>query len=149
MRVFLYENNDEEIKAKSHKEAGRILQDLPPNKNGYVITAKKNLPIRSNAHNRYYRVVLKIIAIKTGETSDRLDMLFHCLFHYEEFILPNGDVRRIPKTTSNDDVAEFARYVNQVKQYAIDEWGCYFPDLHDFDRMKEIDIEDQYERIQG
>lgn len=149
MRVLLYENHEETIKAKSHKEAGRALQELPISRNGYVVTVKKNLPIRSNDHNRYYRIVLKVIAIQTGETTDRLHMLFKCMFNYEEFTLPNGDVRRIPKTTSDKDVAEFSKYVNQVKQFAIDEWGCVFTDRHDMDRLKEIQIEDQYERIQG
>jgi hypothetical protein len=144
MKIFIYKKSDANLMAK----AKTMFTELDPEVE-YVVTIKKNKPVRSLNANRYYRVILKIIGIHTGETEDRLHMLFKIMFNFEEFTLPNGDIRRIPATTSNLDSSEFTKYISQVKQWAIDEWNVSFPDKNDVDYMQEMDVENRYERIQG
>lgn len=144
MKIFIYKGADSKLMEKSRA----IFKELDP-ETEYVVTVKKNKPVRSINANRYYRAILKIIGIHTGETEDRLHMLFKIMFNFEEFTLPNGDVRRIPATTSNLDTSEFSKYISQVKQWAIDEWQIYFPERNDVDYMREMDIENQYDKIQG
>jgi len=144
MKMFVYKTNDENLKAKGRK----VFSELDPDKE-FLVTIKQNRPVRSLSHNGYYRICLKVIAIHTGETEDRLHMLFKTMFNADHFPLPNGDVMRIPRTTTDLDVAEFSKYISQVKQWAIDEFSVSFPERHDVDRMVEMDIENNYDKIQG
>ena len=144
MKMFIWKGSDDKLKAEGRK----IFLELKP-ETEYLVTIKQNRPIRSLSHNKYYWLILKAIGIHTGERDDRLHMLFKSMFNYEEFELPNGEIRRIPATTSDLDDSEFSKYVNQVKEFAQNEWGVVFLDRHDVDRMQEMDIENRYERIQG
>lgn len=144
MKMFVYKSSDENLKAKGRK----IFNELNPDKE-YLVTIKQNRPVRSMSHNRYYRLCLKIIGEHTGENEDRLHMLFKSMFNFEEVTLPNGDIRRIPATTSDLNTVEFHKYISQVKDFAKDYYGVSFPERHDVDRMTEMDIENRYDRIQG
>src|SRR5882672_8658398 len=108
------------------------LAGLKPNSE-YIITIKKNIPIRSIAHNRYYRACLKIIAIHTGHSEDELHDLFKLKFNYEEWTFPNGEVTRAPKTTKHMTVDQFCAYVDQVKHFSIETWATFFPEKKDLD----------------
>lgn len=143
-KTFIWKGNNQQLIQKGRK----VFSELDPEVE-YIVRIEENKPIRSNDHNRYYRFVLKTIAIHTGETTDRLHMLFKCMFNFEEFTLPNGDIRRIPATTSDKNKSEFAKYINQVKQWARNEYAVSIPERGDFDLMREMEIEIEYDKIQG
>jgi hypothetical protein len=113
--------------------------------NEYVVTIAKNRPVRSLKANKYYHAILKIIAIDTGHTHDQLHEICKKKFNAEIVHLPKGGTEILGRTTSDLDTAEFAGYVNRVKQWAQDEFNIVIPELKDVDYKMWMEIETTYE----
>lgn len=138
MKHIIYNAGD----AESHKRLGQQLASLPPGE--YVVQIKKNRPIRSMQANKYYHVILNIIAINTGHSHDELHEICKLKFNCHMVDLPKGDSVLIGKTTTDLDSTEFAGYVNRVKQWAQDEWGIIIPEPRDIDYARWMEIENTY-----
>lgn len=138
--IFHYKSGD----AQSHKELGRKLQGLK--KGEYTVEVKKNYPIRSNDHNRYYRAVLKIIATHTGIDEDTLHEDYKQMYNYKIVKFPNGEERSVPQSTKMDS-DKFSFYVNKVKTHARDFHGCVIVEPGDLDLAMEMRIKEQYDKV--
>lgn len=140
MKFLIYKAKD----ANSHKELGRKLQELPEGE--YVIQIKKNRPIRSLSQNKYYHLILNLIAIETGHTHEELHEAMKLKFNCQVVYFPKGGSQIIGKTTSDLDSAEFTAYINRVKQWALDEFNIIIPEAKDVDYKRWMEIENNYER---
>jgi hypothetical protein len=122
MKIGIYDNRDENSKRKLYA----VLKDLPEGEYRYEI--KKNKPVRSISHNRYYRIVLQCIAGYSGHTEDHLHEYYKKRFNSFELL---GEV--IGESTSNLDSTEFNLYIKKVKEHAIEFFGCRFLEPQDKD----------------
>ena len=138
-RFLLYKAKDEQ----SHKELGAKLRDLPEGE--YVIEVKKNRAVRSLKANKYYRFVLNLMAIETGISHDDMHEAMKHKFNSKVIFYPSGGTQCIGESTSSLDVAEFAGYVNRVKQYAQDDLRINIPELKDVDYRRWMEMETLYE----
>jgi hypothetical protein len=139
MRIFTYTRGD----AESHKQLGKKLQELP--EGNYVVTIKKNRPIRSLNANRYYHFMLNIIATYTGILHDDLHEAMKYKFNSKVIFFPQGGSQCIGNSTASLDTAEFASFVNKVKNYAITEIGVTIPEAKDVDYQKWMDVENEHD----
>jgi ribosomal protein L30E len=144
MRTFIIKSGDE----KTYKELGQYLRSLKPG-DDYCIVVKKNRPVRSLSANAYYHVILSLIGIHTGHTHEQLHDICKKKFNYEVINLPKSGSEIRGKSTTSLDTAEFAAYVNRVKQWSLDEFNLLIPDARDLDYQKQIEIENQYDRVQS
>lgn len=138
MKVLIYQAGNTD----SHKALGKELAQLPPGE--YVIEVKKNRAIRSLQANKYYHVVLNIIAISTGHSHEELHEICKLKFNPLLVDLPKGGSQVIGGSTKDLDTLQFAAYVNRVKQWALDEFGIVIPEPDSIDRARWIDIENAY-----
>lgn len=89
---------------------------------------------RSQQANRFYwGVVLDALAQHTGYTPEELHDLMKCRFLPKEraFLDGNGDVVEqyvLGGSTRGLDTAEFAEYVNKIREWASSVLNCYIPD---------------------
>jgi len=113
----------------------------------YIIEIRRNRPVRSLSHNKYYRVVLKAIAIHVGDDDNRLHELFKSMFNYSERHLKSGASIRQPESTANLDSAEFNLYIDRVKKFAEEEWGFKFIDRENVDHYTVESIEEEYSNV--
>lgn len=158
--TFIYTPGD----AKSHKKLGEQLSALPKGKGDFVITWKRNRPVRSLSANKYYHAILNIIAIDTGHTHEHLhEYCKHNFMPKQEITFELGDTSEekiskwvakkligdpmIPKSTTDLDSKEFAAYINRVKFWAAERLEIYIPESKDIDHQKWIEIEDNYEKL--
>lgn len=79
----------------------------------YLVTVKKNRPVRSISANSYMWIVLQAIANHTGDTADDLHEFFKKKFNPKEV---RGEV--IGQSTKTLDTAEFAVYLKKIKEFA-------------------------------
>lgn len=133
--------------ADSHKELGKYLQSLP--QGDYVIVIKKNRAIRSLSANRYYHLILNIIGIHTGHTHEQLHEICKLKFNPEIINTPKGGSVVVGRSTNDLDTKEFGAYVNRVKQWSRDEFSINVPEPQDLDYMKQMQIENDYEKVQS
>lgn len=143
MKNYIYDTEQPE----SHTYLGKQLRELPKGK--YLITVKKHRIIRSLDQNKYYWAIIKIIGIHTGYDQDTLHELFKSMFNFIEIKLPNGDIRRVGQTTSDLDTDEFTRYINQVKQYGRDDFGCIIPEKQDVTYLQWMEIDNEYTKARA
>lgn len=139
MKVLLYTAGD----AASHKELGKQLQDLKPGT--YVIEVKRNRPVRSLSANKYYHALLNIAAIETGITHNDLHEAMKYKFNSKVVFFPSGGSQCIGNSTSDLNSAEFAGFVNRVKQYFTDEVGLIIPEQKDIDYKTWIEIQNTFD----
>jgi len=133
---------------ESHKNLGKKLSELKPG--DYVLTIKKNRAVRSLSQNKYYHCILKIVGIETGHTHDELHEALKLKFNASVIFFPKGGSQIVGKSTSDLDTKEFTSYINQVKNWAMHEFGIVIPELKDLDYMRWIAIENTYaENQQG
>lgn len=138
MKVFLYDNREE----KSKRDFYEKLKALEPGE--YVVDIQKNHTGRSINQNRYYRMVLKIIATASGEyDEDRLHELMKKKFNGYVMTTKNGP-ELVGDTTSRLNVPEFIEYVKRVKMWAKDEYGIVIPEKEDADYKMWMDIQNEY-----
>jgi CTP:phosphocholine cytidylyltransferase-like protein len=79
----------------------------------YLVTIKKNRPVRSVSANSYMWIVLQAIANHTGDTADDLHEFFKKKYLSKEV---QGEI--IGQSTKNLDTNEFAIYLKKVKEFA-------------------------------
>ena len=139
MRIFFYDPRDEQ----SIRELGKKLRAMPEGK--YRVEVYKNRAVRSLKANAYYHVILNIIGIETGHTHEQLHEICKKKFNADIIHLPKSGMEMIPKTTTNLDTAEFAAYVNRVKQWAQDEFGIVIPDVSQLDDRRIAEIQNTYD----
>lgn len=144
MRTFIITSGDE----STFKELGKYLRELKPGSN-YIIEVKKNRAIRSLSQNKYYHAILNIIAIDTGHTHEELHEAMKMKFNCSVIFFPKGGSQIISKTTSNLDSLEFTTYINQVKNWALNEFGIVIPEAKDIDYQRWLEIENTYEQNIG
>lgn len=140
MRLFLYEAKNE----KHHKELGAYLRTLEEGL--FVVTVKKNRPIRSLKANGYYHIILTLIATETGVNHEQLHEICKLKFNPEIINLPKGGHQTLGKNTATLDTKEFGAYINRVKQWARDEFNLNLPEPGDLDTMRRMEIENNYTR---
>ncbi len=143
MRMIIYKAGDGE----DHRKVGSLLRELPPGE--YLITIKKNRPVRSLNANKYYHMIINMIGIETGHTHEQLHDICKKKFNYEIVTLPKSGSEIMGMSTSNLDTKEFAAYVNRVKQWAMDEFNIVIPEPKDVDYAKWMEIENNYNRVQS
>ncbi len=131
--------------AEQHKELGRKLQGLDEGE--YIIEIKKNRPIRSLDANKFYWAVLQIIAVESGHDKDWLHDFYKNEFNFEEVKLPNGDIRRMARSTSGLDTKDFALYLNRVIEHGRTFFGCVIMEQRDYDYAKMLMIKEHYDRV--
>lgn len=160
MKPFIYTPGDKAC----HKKLGRELEQLPKDKGDYIITVKRNRPIRSLSANRYYHAIINIIAIDTGHTHEQLHD--YCKQHFAPmesivFELKNMSEQQIadlvarklnpPETvirsTKDMNSTEFATYINKIKMWAAERLGILIPEAKDIDYKKWLEIETEYEKV--
>ena len=88
---------------------------------GRYVVEIYNADPRTNAQNRYYRVMLEIIAQDTGHTKDELHAVFKNMF------LNVNDQGII--TTTQETVEQFSKYVENIKKRCAVN-GYIVPDLN-------------------
>lgn len=140
MKLFLYKRGD----IISHRELGRTLQELPTGE--YVVSIKKNLPIRSLKQNRYLHFAIKILAIHTGFTHEEIYEIAKFKFNGKMINLPKGGTQVIGQSTKDMDTKEFTIFVNRYCKWCQDEFGISIPQPGDLDLMKRMEIENLYSR---
>ena len=141
MRMFVYKAG------VVHNELNQYIKSLQPG--DYLITIKKNRPIRSMSANKYYHVILNLIGIHTGHTHEQLHDICKKKFNYEVINLPKSGSEIHGMSTANLDTKEFAAYVNRVKQWAMDEFNIIIPEAKDVDYAKWMAIENEYDKVQS
>jgi hypothetical protein len=142
-KILLYKAGD----AESHKQFGREIQQLKPGE--YVVKITRNRPIRSLNANKYYHAILNIIGIETGHTHEELHEALKLKFNAKIIHFPKGGSQVVGESTSNLDSKEFAGYVNQVKNWALNEFGIVIPEARDIDYQRWMEIENAYEENQN
>lgn len=148
MITFIYKAGDPDI----HKKLGQELNKLP--KGGdYIITWKRNRPVRSTKANAYYRVVLKMIAEETGHTVEQLHDYCKAKFINNDAMPDDIPIHEQVawrmlhgRSTKELDTKEFASLIIRVKEWARDMFGMNIPEAKDLDYQKMIEIENNYER---
>ena len=139
--ITLYTAGD----ANSHKALGKKIGELKPGE--YVVEVKRNRPIRSLSHNRYYFAILKVIASETGNDVDRLHEIAKKKFNGEMVLLPKSGAEMVGKSTGDLDSKEFSAYINRVKLWALDEFNVTIMERENVTIQNLMDIENNYERV--
>lgn len=119
MRIIPYTAGNE----KSHKNLGQELRGLKAGE--YVITIKKNRPIRSLSQNKYYWALISLAASHSGHTNREIEFMFKMDRCFESVTYPNGKVKEVPKDTGDMDSDDFARVCNELRQWITE----IFPEL--------------------
>jgi len=146
MRNELYETSTPEARARSHSKIGKILQELEVKQNGYVISIKANQPIRSISQNKFYWAVVGLYSTHTGYHKDQLDNLFRLDRWFEWKELPSGKSIKIPKKSSDKDVAEFARMCTLFLDWAKEEFPAVIvPRKEDLTYLQWMNLENEYD----
>lgn len=142
MKLIPYTAKD----AVSHKKVGRVLQELP--EGDYVISVKKNKPIRSLKANSYYHLVWNIYAIHTGHYIDELKKEFYDhIGFYDLFEDSRGVITRRYKSSAKCDKTEMAALINQQLEWGRHEFPeVIIPRLEDTTYLQWMEIENQYNK---
>lgn len=138
-RHFFYNPNDTE----GHKKLGKALKGLPAGE--YVVKVELNRPVRSLDQNKYYHAILKIIGAETGNEHDELHRICKQKFNSDTHYREDGTAMVYVNSTSDLNSKEFTAYINNVKQWALEEFQIVIPDRKDLDVMKWMQIEDNYD----
>lgn len=128
-----------------NEKLNQYIKELPPG--DYLVTIKKNRPIRSLSANKYYHCILNILGAHTGHTHEQLHDICKKKFNAEVINLPKSGSEIRGKSTTNLDTKEFAAYVNRVKMWAMDEFGVIIPESKDIDYARWMAIENEYEQV--
>lgn len=123
MKTILWTTNNKESSAKLFDHLNYLKAKNGDKQVDYMVTIKKNLPVRSISDNGYYWLVLTAIANHTGDTKEDLHSWYKLEFNSHEF---RG--KMIPTTTTDLDTAEHKIYVEKVKHHGRTFHGAYIAD---------------------
>jgi len=118
------------IKAGQNKDILFVTQKLLELTEGdYTVEVKKRRKIRSIKQNRYYRgVVIPIIALEMGQSTDDTHAIFGKQFLSKKITLPSGEEIEIVRSTASLDTLQFYQYVDKVIFVGTNDLGLYILD---------------------
>lgn len=142
MRSFVYTAKD----PNSHKQLGKFAEQCESG--DWLVTFKRNRPIRSLKANAFFWAVIKIYAMHTGHTEKEIDYMFRMDRHWEEVTNPKtGRSWKVPKQTHDRDTAEFAAIINNLLQWGREEFPeVIIPRREDLTYQQWMEINNQYDR---
>lgn len=145
MRNELYSAKTPEERLASHKKIGRILQELPDGE--YVVSIKRNKPIRSISQNKFYWALVSLCGKHAGHHREEIDYMFRMDRHYEFVEFPNGRTEKVPRRTSDLDTAEMTAVCNNLSEWIKD----FFPEIiiprrEDLTYLQWMNIENEYNK---
>lgn len=114
MRIFRPLNQDYKDRCKA------FIDTLPPH---YEIVVREYKSKRNSAQNKLLWATYNEIADLTGKSADAWHWWFKCnLIGYDE-VEVNGEVTKLPHSTTRLDVKEFSDYVTRVQAWAAENLG--------------------------
>lgn len=141
MRILLYNPADK----ANHTKVGKELQALP--EGDYVITIKKNRPVRSIAANKFFWAVIKIYAVHTGHTENEINEMFRMDRFFKITYNAKGEEKKVTKSTSKLDTKEFSEVINNLLQWGREEFPeVIIPRQEDLTYKQWLEIENSYSR---
>lgn len=96
-----------------------------------VVTIQRYRTNRSNDQNNLYWKWMRVIASESG--SDPLDIheaMKMKFLEASEAVLPDGELVRVPGSSSKLKTDEFSEYLSQIQVWAT-EWGVHLPTLEE------------------
>lgn len=91
---------------------------------GYLCEIKRKRDIRSLKQNARYWVLCKLAGDHiSGYDKDEMHYWFRMMYHYEEKKMPNGQVEKIPLSTTIMDTKEMAEYQDKIINMLRTEFG--------------------------
>lgn len=140
---FLYKARDKD----SHQAFGKKLWETYES-GEFVITVKKNKPIRSLGANNYFHMILSIYATYTGHYLDEIKGEFKYDIGYYDIITDKlGKQFKRLKSTSKADTTEMASLTNQLEQWGRNKFPeCIIPRKEDATYIQWLEVQNQYER---
>lgn len=111
----------------------------------YVIEIKEAKEKRTLNQNSYYWVCLGIVGKHCGYTSDEMHelMKFKFLGVQEMSIKHTGEVLKSLKSTSKLNTLEFTAYIENIRNWSLNELDCYLPTPEEYFRQQ-IELNVQY-----
>lgn len=147
MRNELFLNKNPSDKAQTIAKIYKILDEMSPAENGYVVTIKKNLPLRSISQNKFYWAVVSLYANNCGYHREEIDSMFRMARWYEWREYPSGKAEKIPKRSSDKDTGEFTTMCNLFLDWAKEEFPeVTVPRKEDLTYIQWMNIENEYDR---
>lgn len=120
METILWTTNNKESSEKLYSKLNYLKDKHAGKQVDYIISIKKNSPVRSQSQHGYYFVCLQAIASETGDTKDQLHEWYKLEYNSVEF---RG--KMIAKSTTDLDTAEFTIYLNKVIAHAREFHNVY------------------------
>lgn len=124
--TFLFHTNDDESVVKLSQKLSDLNDRNKEKRVGYLVTIKKNKPVRGHDANAYYWVCLQQIAVLSGHTTEELHELYKLKFN-NKYVIDEY----VPQTTTDLDTREFSIYVNKVKEHARSFYAVDFREPQD------------------
>ncbi len=102
------------------------LKKLDPREYSVYVTDKKHQ--RSLSQNAYYHaVVVPLVSAHTGYSKEETHQQLAFRFN-PEMIEVDGEMYKVPGSTSKLNTSQFNEYLESIKQWASEEMGIYIPD---------------------
>lgn len=147
MKHILYSRKRDDPEGdKSHKSVGQQLLDFPDGE--YIISVKKNKPIRSLPSNSYYHMVWNIYATHTGHYIDELKKEFYDkIGFFEMFTDKRGKTTKRYKSSADCDVPEMSSLINQQAQWGREEFPeVIVPRREDATYLQWLQVQNEYNK---
>jgi len=111
MRIFRPLNQDYKDRCKAY------IDTLDPH---YEIVVREHKSKRNSQQNKLYWALVNEIADLTGKPAEGWHWWFKCSFVGFEEVEVNGEITKLPHSTTRLDVKEFSDYVTKVQVWAAE-----------------------------
>jgi hypothetical protein len=129
-----------------HAQLGARLRELSPGE--YLITVKRNRPIKSLGQSKYlFGVVYKTIAMETGMDDEQLHEIFKRKFNPQQKTLGKAVVEVVGGSTKDFDTQEMTSFITKVKHFAAEELNIHIPELKDVDYKLWMEINERHDKV--
>ena len=147
MKQILYDCTDANKRQESHKKAGKTLQDMPEGYE-YLITIKRNKPVRSLSQNNFFHMLLTIYANHIGLYLDEMKGEFYDAIGFYEMITDKrGKETKRYKSSADLDQGEMAGLISALIQYGSTNMPeCIIPRQEDANYMQWMTVQNDYNR---
>lgn len=109
-------------------EKSRLYGVLKGLKGKNVIQIKKWRKQRSHNQNRYlHGVVYRYVGQEIGLTAEEAHQTMKQHFLSYEKQMPNGEVLRFVRSTSDLDTLEMEAYITQIRDFMLEQFSCIIP----------------------
>lgn len=127
LKTIFYATVKEDLSI-SFLNIAKVKQHILPLRGQTVeVTIEKRRKRRTDNQNSYYwGVVIRTIANECGYRSDEELAAVHA--ELKKKFLPHNGKLAIPQSTTKLNTAEFTRYIEAVRDWAVSELGIYIPD---------------------